>query len=289
MGGLNDILCQIELCCAYADSFGRTVIVDTFRQSDLYVRDRFSTYFSSLRDNLVLDAEPFLRRLDSLGVEPAFLAGRVVASRPGFDRERGMFVDAETGEPLSFDFARDHAAPLLVHHQAGGGQHSVRALQRMRLREDLVETLRARLAVTGPKYVGLHIRNTDYRARYRELLEPARFAASDRIFVATDSLRALDDCRAALGPERVFSFAALPAGGERLHDIHDPALAYARNRDSILDLVMLGLADQLHLFEVEPNRWGVRYSGYSILAANLNRNRSVLAGLIGAQTLAGPG
>jgi hypothetical protein len=286
MSGLNDVLCQIERACDYADHFGRTVVVDTREHSDRYFRDTFSKYFISLQENLVLDADRLWDRLEALDVQPAFLAGRIRASRPRYDVERAMFVDAETGQPVTFDFARDHPAALLVHHQAGGGVHSIRALGRLRLTADLVGTLKARLAVLGRRYAAVHIRDTDYRTRYQGVLETMPIVAEAPVFVGTDSAAALAHCRAVFGADRVVSFAALPADGSRLHVIADPADAYARNRDAILDLVMLALAADLHVFQLEPNSLASRFSGYSMLAANLRANPALIARLVGEADVA---
>jgi hypothetical protein len=281
LGGLNDILCQIEHACAYADRFERTVVVDTLEQSDRYFRDRFSNYFDSLQGNLVLDADTVRDRLDALDVSPAFLAGRVRACRPRYDAAQQSWIDEPSGRPVSFDFEHDHAATLLVHHAAGGGINSIRALARLRLREQLVDTLRARLAVVGRRYVGLHIRDTDYRTNYKALLGKAPIEAGERVFLATDSATALAHCHAAFGVGRVFSFAALPKDGSRLHHIADRADAYARNRDAIVDLLMLALARGFHMFQIEPNPFGAQFSGYSVLAANLRSNPALLARLVG--------
>ena len=86
LGGLNDILCQIELACTYAERFGRTVVVDTAEHSDRYFRDLFSNYFQSARTNLVLGLDAIRRRLDVLDTVPTFLAGRVSRYRMQFDR-----------------------------------------------------------------------------------------------------------------------------------------------------------------------------------------------------------
>jgi hypothetical protein len=286
MFGLNDALSNIGRVCRYADRFGRTVYVDTFEHSDTYFRDRFSIYFASVTPNLVLDVDAIAETLDSMVVAPAFLARRVRRAQVRWDSQRVKFVDALSGEPILFDRERDHPEQLLVHQQSGGGgggPDPLVALARLRLQPPLQQTLRERLAAIGPGYVALHIRNTDYRARYHGLLERLQLRANARVFVATDSKQARDDCRAALGVERVFSFAALPDDESPLHEIRNPANAYARNRDSILDLVMLGLAGALYAFELEPNVYEARFSGFSILAANLNNAREVLASVVGAE------
>ncbi len=280
LGGLNDTLCQIDTACLYAERFDRIVVVDT-AYSKTYFRDRFSDYFTSRRPRLVLDADGVSGRLDRLEVFPRFLAGRVSRYATRFDPSLG-FLETETGQPPSFDFARDYAEPLLVHHNSGGGANGVGALARLRLRGPLVETLLHRLRRVGPRYLGVHVRNTDYKAKVRSETLVANIAAGDPIFLATDNRDTVAQFRSLFGDERIRTFANLPVtAGERAHNIADPALAYERNRDAILDLVMLALASQLYLFELEPNPYGARYSGFSVLAAHLHDAKPVLRSVLG--------
>ena len=279
LGGLNDMLCQIERACLYAERFERTVIVDT-AYSKTYFRDRFSGYFASRQARLVLDADA-VGRLDQLEVFPKFLAGRVTGYATRFDRDLGQFVEDETGLVPSLDFDRDHAEPLIVHHASGGGTNGIGALARLRLRAPLVEVLLQRLGEVGPRYLGVHVRNTDYKAKYRGDTLVAKIAPDEPIFLATDNRDTVAQFRSLFGAERIHAFASLPAtAGVRIHNIDDPALAYERNRDAILDLVMLALASQLYLFELEPNTYGARYSGFSVLAAHLHDAKPVLKSLI---------
>lgn len=74
LGGLNDILCQIESCCRYAERFGRTVVVETDFHCTKSFRDDFSRYFVSLQDRLVLSANGIRGGLDQTAVFPGFIA-----------------------------------------------------------------------------------------------------------------------------------------------------------------------------------------------------------------------
>ena len=49
---------------------------------------------------------------------------------------------------------------------------------------------------------------------------------------------------------------------------------------------MLALASAYEMLQIEPNRFGARFSGYSVLAANLRNNPAVLARLLGVTDLA---
>jgi hypothetical protein len=281
LGGLNDMLCQIDLACRYAERFDRTVIVDTKYQSKTYFRDSFSNYFVSRRDRLVLNADEVFGRLDELDVFPQFLAGRVSSYGVRFDGKSHRFVEGDTGLAPTFDSSRDYDQPLLVHHSSGGGTNGIGALGGLRLQDALVEVLVQRLGQVGRGYSGVHVRNTDYKAKYEKTMVSGKIDLAHPIFLATDNRDTLAWFRSIFGPERIHAFARLPdVAGERLHHIDDPTQAFERNRDSILDLVMLALASRLYLFELQPNAYGAKYSGFSVLAANLHNAKPVLRTLI---------
>ena len=82
-----------------------------------------------------------------------------------------------------------------------------------------------------------------------------------------------------------FSRAISTDGGPIHHEHLAGDTAFARNRDAILDLLMLALAKELVLFELEPNKFGIRHSGFSVLAKDLRSANSILKGLIGREAL----
>jgi hypothetical protein len=279
-GGLNDMLCQVECCCSYAEHTGRTVIVDTnYRNSD-HFRDSFDRYFAPRYSKLLLSIDDVAEPLEQLSVFPEFLARRLNDYRSFWSRELTCDCDEATHQPLGFDFSRDYPHELLVHHSAGGGQNSLFALLRLTLRKALVDELSGRLARLGRPYTGVHVRHTDYQSDYRGLL--SRLAQSTgKVFLATDNRRVLDDFAVALGADRVVSFAALPLQYDApLHQLRlTPSDTYRRNLDAILDLLLLALSDTLSTVELS-NAGHVKYSGFTMLARNLWSARIVLKYLI---------
>ena len=276
-GGLNDMLCQIERACRYGNRFGRTVIVETDHQCAFEFRDRFSDYFVSRQRRLVLSAERFRDQFDRMDVFPGFLRGRVTRYLVRNEGREGRLVDLETGLRPSFDFDLDYREPLLVHHDFGGGRLSLDALRRMRIGDAVAAELRRRRGLIGGAYVALHIRNTDYKAMYKDRLGELAQTLQGPIFVATDNRVSLDDCRRGFGAARVASFSNLGnPSGQPLHHLSSAAEARERNMDAIVDLLMLSLADRIHAFELEPNPVGARVSGFTTLAIDLHATPAVL-------------
>jgi hypothetical protein len=279
-GGLTDILSQIGKACRYADRYNRVVIVQTDFTGAINFRDDFSRYFVSLDKNLVLSAAGLQEIFDQLDVAPKFLSGRVNSYFATLDKKLGNFVENETQEALSFDFGRDYAEPLLVHHAQGGGMRKTRiALRRLALRTDVLDIARARVKKIGSEYVGLHVRNTDYQSDYRERIEKLKREINLPVFVATDDRDVVAFCEDRFRPNRVYSFARLPdQSGQPAH--YDKTLvAQDANRDVIADLIMLVLAKDYYFLPIRKadGAGGPAYSGFSLLADMLRKNRKFRA------------
>lgn len=289
-GGLNDMLCQIEVCCRYAELAGRTVVVDTHFSGSPYFQDDFGNYFKSTQSKLKLATGEVGVDLDALSVMPGFLQGRVMTYSPVMgpsgkwseraQREALTWVDAQTRQPLTFDFTRDHAQELLVHHAYGRNGMAQFALLRLRLKRSVSDELRKRLVMIGPPYDAIHVRHTDYQANYGPALQALRAGPPRKLFLATDNVDVLHEFRAVLGADRVYSFSALPSkAGEPAHkeDLRADD-RFARNSDAILDLLLLALARQLVVVKLEGT--GPPHSGFSRLAHALWTSKIIIRHLL---------
>jgi hypothetical protein len=282
-GGLNDMLCQIEKCCQYSEATARTVIVDTAYVNSDYFRDKFSRYFSSKQKRLILALGDQVADLDAMQVYPENLQGRLNSYEIQFDKKILAFCDTVKGQPITFDFNLDHAQPLLVHHQAGGGDLSRLALLRLSLDRSLVDALIARMRTMGGPWIGVHVRNTDYSTDYEALLQELKQASAKRIFLATDSLQVRERFQSELKNTTVYSFSRrLSPDGKPLHKMGgmDDADVLASNCDAILDLLTLALSARLIFQKVAPNAYGTSHSGYAMLAHNLWKSKILLRHLI---------
>lgn len=283
-GGLNDVLCQIELICRYAQRFNRTVIVDTNYHSSRFIRDRFSRYFVSRQDNLMLHIDAIDLRLERVTTFPEFISGRVNDYEVLYTEDG--HVEKLSRRPVSFDFSKDYAETLLVHHRAGSTPGaSLAALSRLRLADDVSTDLVNRLNIINAPYTAIHIRNTDYTTNYQSLLSQLStrpiLLDCKHLFVATDNITCLEYCRSVLPEIRIHSFTKFPNQvGQPLHRLSADDNVYDRNKDAILDLLMLALADRLILLKIDPNQFGVRVSGFSRLARALQGDRATLSSLI---------
>lgn len=282
-GGLNDILCQIEKCCRYAEQFGRTVIVDTAYINSYYFRDNFSSYFTSKQTRLILSVDAYANNLQDFRVYPETLYGRLNSYEAYFENKYLAFCDNLSGHPISFDFKQNYSHSLLVHHQCGGGTLSQFALLRLTLKQSIVNELIKRMSIVGGSWMGVHVRNTDYSTDYVSLLNEIKMSSTKKLYLATDSLIVKDRFQNELKNMTVYSMAKLLSSDSKpIHEILNPADndVYSINIDAILDLLMLSFSKKIYFHYLEPNNNNAKISGFSLLSNNLWNNKLILKYLI---------
>ena len=275
------MLCQIDLCCEYAEKYGRTVIVDTAFPNAWTFKDAFSNYFVSKQRGLRLVHQPELIQKANGSIAPNFISERIETYYTGFNSKIANLVDSISGLPLTFDFNRDHPETILLHNQCGGGTRSLHALARLRIHDLLVDILCLRLKEIGGRYSAFHIRNTDYKTDFREFVRSESKKIVGPIFVATDSFDTLVECKNIIGKERVYSFADLPVGSNEPLQFSSDNIAII-NRDSIIDLCMLAISKKLFVKKIirSENLRAPEYSGFSTLAVNLHASKSHIRRLV---------
>lgn len=289
--GLNDFLCEIERCCRYADQHNRYVLVDSAYKNVRTFHDSFAKYFISTRANLILDGDRYANLFDSMEVYPTALRGRVnnyevdmaMAAEAVPGQRRFMARDRQTRWPLTFNFAKPYREQLLVHQQPFGGEISLHALRRMRLRDRLVDDLISRLRKLAGPFLGVHIRHTDYQTDYATIIDDIEQRSFDKLFLATDNGQVRDEFSQRFG-SRLVTFSALPDfNGLPLHHaiLGSSADYYRINSDAVLDLMTLAFASDLVFAKTTQGN----YSGYSLLAKNLSCHRDVLRHLVGRRDI----
>jgi hypothetical protein len=285
-GGLNDILCQIEKCCRYAEKTGRTVIVDTNYRHSHYFSDEFGSYFHSNQKKLIPSTMELLQLIEQLEIFPSFLNGRLNSYIPLPKEPLKPIIDSNSKQPLTFDFTKNYQQDILLHHQDGGGMLSLFALLRFKLTEPSIRELERRIMLIGGPYTAIHIRHTDYLSDYNEAINILARNPPDKLFIATDSALILEEIKSCLPLTKTFSFAKnLSIDGSPIHSkkILDKSEIYSRNLDAIIDLLMLACSTNLIINKIaERKNFHIKpeYSGYSLLARELCNNKNLISLLI---------
>lgn len=277
-GGLNDILVQIEKCCQYGDRFGRKVVVDTAYKYSYNFHEKFSTYFESKDENIVLDATEYLQGFESLSVYPHCLQGKLNEYNAYWKDINSNFVIAE-GEltiPTGFDLNIAFKEDLLVHHQVGGGHQSSLLGRRFKLTQSMFDELVHRLDLIGGEFDAAHVRHTDMQSNYSEAIDKLQTLNFTKLFLATDNKVILEIFRNAFPDKNIISFSHLPEiDGQPIHFGNTSVPISIANKEAILDLFTLTFAKTLTLCRALDVSYS-EYSGYSMLAKSLHEDRAKL-------------
>ena len=283
IGGLNDMLCQAEKCCRYAEKYDRRVVVQTDGGFHPFFQLCLGRYLISTQEGLVFAealAEPFSEVFfEGLSVQPRSLQGRNFEA--DFFDVRGVGRrDRVSGDLITFDFGKDHAEDVLVHNQWGGGDDAKSALTRVRLHDAVVDEIAARIGEMGAGYPAVHVRHTDWRSDYESVLRELQRCRFDRLFLATDNADVVKEFRSRLNGTVVYSFSDLPdRSGQPVHTLRDLNRSdrHRLNQQAFVDLMLLALSNKLFLCQREDGR---KPAGFSRLAMHLHQDRAAARRLV---------
>jgi len=289
LGGLNDTLCQIELCWRYAARFGRWLVVDA---QDSGLHDDLSEYFQPLSAaaHVIFGLSSRSEvRVEQLSPLPRELADSISNVPP-----EAFYESCEAGEQspmalLGFSFEKPHRDPVLIHQKAGGSTGSFGSKDSFHIFDKVTFTPAVRQAITEKlghlegSYDAVHIRNTDYQTDYRAFFARIRSRVSNRrLLVCSDDARVVEYAKDYLSSTEIPQATQTPdSQGQPLHaksTFIDDESRRSVNVSLLTDLVAMGRAKRLYI----TRHKGGGTSGYSRLARHLSDNPYVLDGLLGA-------
>ena len=280
-GGLNDVLCQIEKCWRYAEKHRRILVIDT-RDSGLM--GSFFEYFSVKESSVPVRDFFSLNEIRAINQEkclPKFCSGRLDILDAYFLDPEKNYVDRASNESITFDFEVDHAETLLVHEQSGGGTLSFACLNRLYVAEPVRQQVLLAMKKLPKIYSAIHIRNTDYQSNYKYY-----FSKLAKRFIGRPVLVCSDDDGVIKYAKSFFQGANIMTLSDRENIDGKPlhlTSSYENERDrkaatisAITDLLALGGSKFFYYMGGEHGH----PSGYSVLAAHLCNNKSLINSLL---------
>lgn len=289
LGGLNDVISQIELCCRYAERSGRAVLVETDSTASRGwgIDDSIDNYFISIQKRLIINKTNFPKNINEMKVFPEFLQNRINSYTVKYEESVSNFCDGAGGGKITFDFQKIYDAPLLIHNQCGRNPCSAFFFLRVKLKEEIIKEICKRIVSIGGPYLGIHVRNTDYKSEYRHIIKLVKERKSKRIFLATDNLSVLREFQGEIGDEHVFNFSRfLSEDGQPIH-LGETSVAEKRERniDAIADLFMLALSSNLMYGKLAGNAGSMNRSGFSALAESLWAAKPIIKHALGTNMI----
>ncbi|HSI08673.1 MAG TPA: hypothetical protein VK985_08775 [Rariglobus sp.] len=262
--GINDMLCQIGLCVRYCLKFDRILVIDT--ANTIVFSEPFDRYFTLHHPRLKYEPDP-KAFLEMAAARQLTLFPSTAKLRHGGGWSLSGIQDVRHWDVLQFDLDKNYEEDVLVHHKSGGGRPLPELLCALRLSADFAHTVAARWHSMRKPYIGVHIRNTDYKSD-PAVVAPILARYRGPVYLATDSAEAQRQVWA-MGHKEVRTSPIPDFGGAPIHRAQVSREEKSRlNHLALEDLIMLALAETVHASNPR--------SGFSDLAKNLNRNQHMV-------------
>jgi hypothetical protein len=157
VGGLNDILCQIEKCCRYAEKFNRILIVDTYKSQGLLGQNFLDFFFfKDPKIHVIFTVNKYIKFLNTLTCFPPIIQNNI--------RKWHYFPNRQI---TTFNFKKNYEELLLYHESTSGGVLSHSLFNRIQLNSKVKLKVKKYLnQKLNFEYAGVHIRNTDLQSNY---------------------------------------------------------------------------------------------------------------------------
>jgi hypothetical protein len=272
-GGLNDLLCQVEVCRRYAARYGRTLVIDTQGTAESCLPLPFCEVFSWQPDE---PAEPKAKEAPRT-LDAALLAEM---SRPGVSVSPPALT-SNLHRRVSRWAVRcrvpdgPSAASVVVHIDSGGGDasHALIAERRLTLAPAYRAAAQRWAAICGPEpYVAVHVRHTDcktpdYARRLQAIFRLEQGPDANPILVCSDSAEVMATARRLAGEvpgarlienDTMRLVTGAPIHLAAAHMASDAARTYIEQ--TLRDLFLLSGARTLHLMAPAGRRGPAGFS-----------------------------
>ena len=257
-GGFADTLSQIMRCLKYCITYNRKLIIDTIHNKCF--ADDIHNYFNISHSHIYNGTIP---TYTELSVYPTYYTlDNIFTVGLSWCHTVKKSINKKYPREL-IDFSINYAENILISGEGGGGNDGIEFLSLFKPKTIIIDELKKRYNSIVPKYLGLHIRNTDYKSDVPSFLEKMTplIERYDKTFVASDNPVTIDEIKALFG-DKIVTFSYLPSFTHPQHNIHrDDNTKFII--DLLCDLYLLILSDQCHC--------SIYSSGYSRMANRLNR------------------
>lgn len=281
VGGLNDVLCQIEKCWQYCQANQRSLIIDLHHNPFMRRVFEMVEFQPSPFEIVVNPNRAVLERLKAESTYPKEVQGRLNSYKPSrvATRNRSEFYDSDSRVRLTFDFRKSYSETVLLHHSGGGGSLSFSSVQRLSLPLSVHREVSGLLAHLPGSYSACHVRATDLQTDFKRFLSTVlRRSKGSPMLLCTDNEKVRDHAKSLWPEGSLFTIGSHEAAqGEPIHRtplIFDPDTARAEAFSLLAELAAVSRARKFYYTSILDSGATHRpkFSGLSLLMAFLARN-----------------
>ena len=193
-------------------------------------------------------------------------------------------VDTLTKVPITFDFSSDHPEKLLIHHQFGGGEDSLHFLKRVILNKKYSLIIQKKIEEVSYDYFAIHIRNTDYKtSNYINFINLIKTELIDKnVLLCSDDANTIEISKNILKDSNIFYISKIPSTNSLpLHKLTNHPERKKIAEETLIDLFMMALSKKVYITNTDETWWGgSTMSGYSRLAENLQKDKTIIKSLV---------
>jgi len=257
-GGFINMIHRVIDAYTYAVDHNRVLIVDTRKN---WFKDSLYEYFFIHSPYVYVGDIDFLYgSLDKLTKYPSVSNGL-----------KNIDIEGK----YNIDLTRDYSEQVLLYSHFGGGPSVKPFFSICSLTPIVYEAYKKARDKLPANYVGVHIRNTDYKSDVDAFIKKYTDILKDKpVFLASDNKNTIEQFKKQFN---IYTFSDIPENyGMNLHEEYSRSGAEIRkyNVDTIVDLLLLASSSELYYSFAE--------SAFTQAAIELHEDKELLKGLLKA-------
>lgn len=272
LGGLNDVLCQINYCYNYCVKFNRVLLIDTtFAYKHNSFSCSFDNYFSFIKKVKVIiitNKEQIHNIITNKNktIYPTKLKNNITNYKIEHDKTTNIKEQFRALENNLYLSRQSYQEDIVIHHSYGGGIESQKIINLIRINKSIGLKFKQIYIKISKPYIGIHIRNTDMTSDYKNFLENNYdlINSYQNILLATDSIESKKYFYKKFGDKNIFSYSQVLETNEPLHTQSKDKNESFTN--TLIDLLLLVYSEKLIV--------STETSGFANLALYIHNNKT---------------
>jgi len=246
--GIMDKFHTIYRCLNYAKKTNRVLIIDTTKDwfnDDInqYIHFHSSYIYTGPSNSIIHRINKLTTYPRNINIEKLDTIKKI---KKNADAHHKFYINNIC---LSFGLNKQYDESIVVYSNGGGGNGLISLLEMSTLNAEVISMYKLRRAQLPDKYVGIHIRNTDYTSDVPNFVKTHdHIFRNNAVFLASDNKKTIDSIKNKYG-KNIYTFASIPDNdGKPIHEYYNRTQKEAKiyNIDTLVDIFLLAAADNYY-------------------------------------------